>query len=354
MKKKFLILIISLVFILITPVYAEEINKTYANANDYVTVKEQINADSVIAGNIIDILGNIDGIGFIAGNKVTVNGTLEYAFVAGKDIEINGQIEKNIYAAGQTITFSKDSSINRDTNIAGENIILNGNFKRDINIGANNITIKDGTTIEGDITISCNKLDIENNVTINGSLKYNKNATNNIAKDTKITNIETYNQKEENQKTSKIINIVTNIINTIIVLLVISILFPKVIDKTFKIYKDNKYLKNIGIGLLILICTPIISMLLLISHIGIALGLILIALYMIAIYLSSIFASYTLGELFIKKYLKINTNNYIYGLIGLIAIKLLVLIPYIGILISLITTSLGLATIWNLIQTEEN
>lgn len=353
MKKKIFGILIMLTLFVIAPVEAKEINSFHMVSDDKVTFEDTVNGDSAIAGNLVDIIGNIDGIGFIAGQTVNVNGNLEYGFLAGQNVNINGQISKNIYAAGETITLSKDANIGKDLFLAGNSINLNGNIQRNINIYASTVTIKKGTTINGNITIEASNIKVEDGASIKGTLKYNEDAKNDINDNSTIGKITTYEiTKDEGFNTSEILS---SILNMVVVFLSITIIIPKTLDKTNEIYekKNNNYIKNIGIGFLILICVPLISLILLASNIGVYLGLILVALYAIAIYLSFIIAGYILGNLILVKLMKLNTNKYLSGIIGIILLKILMVIPVLSTIICLIAITLGLATIWNLLQKDE-
>ena len=353
MKKKIFGILIMLTLFVIAPVEAKEINSFHMVSDDKVTFEDTVNGDSAIAGNLVDIIGNIDGIGFIAGQTVNVNGNLEYGFLAGQNVNINGQISKNIYAAGETITLSKDANIGKDLFLAGDSINLNGNIQRNINIYASTVTIKKGTTINGNITIEASNIKVEDGASIKGTLKYNEDAKNDISDNSSIGKITTYEiNKDEGFNTSEILS---SILNMVVVFLSITIIIPKTLDKTNEIYKkkNNNYIKNIGIGFLILICVPLISLILLASNIGVYLGLILVALYAIAIYLSFIIAGYILGNLILVKLMKLNTNKYLSGIIGIILLKILMVIPVLSTIICLIAITLGLATIWNLLQKDE-
>ena len=353
MKKKIFGILIMLTLFVIAPVEAKEINSFHMVSDDKVTFEDTVNGDSAIAGNLVDIIGNIDGIGFIAGQKVNVNGNLEYGFLAGQNVNINGQISKNIYAAGETITLSKNANIGKDLFLAGNSINLNGNIQRNINIYASTVTIKKGTTINGNITIEASNIKVEDGASIKGTLKYNEDAKNDISDNSSIGKITTYEiNKDEGFNTSEILS---SILNMVVVFLSITIIIPKTLDKTNEIYekKNNNYIKNIGIGFLILICVPLISLILLASNIGVYLGLILVALYAIAIYLSFIISGYILGNLILVKLMKLNTNKYLSGIIGIILLKILMVIPVLSTIICLIAITLGLATIWNLLQKDE-
>lgn len=354
MKKKLLALLVLLTFMVAIPVEAKEINDFYATSDDNVKLQDTVNGDSAIAGNIIDMAGNIDGIGFIAGQTINIKGNLEYGFIAGQNITINGNITKNIYAAGQTITFTKNASIGRDIFLAADTITLNGNLERNINISAAKVIIENGTTINGNINIDTSEIIIKDNVKIEGTLKYNNTAKETISKNAQIAKTQTYKTTDNNQVNKT--EILQSILNMVVVFLCITILIPQTIDKTEKIYnnKNTKYIKNIGIGFLLLICIPLISILLLVSNIGIYLGLIIAGLYLIALYISFIISGFILGNLLLKKLMNLNTNKYLSGIIGIILLKLLMLIPVFGTILGLIALTLGLSTIWNLVQKDDN
>ncbi|MGM9878482.1 MAG: polymer-forming cytoskeletal protein [Bacilli bacterium] len=353
MKKKIFSLLIMLSLFIVAPVSAEEINDFHMDADDNVKLEDTVNGDSAIAGNLVDIIGNIDGIGFIAGQTVNVNGNLEYGFLAGQNVNINGNITKNVYSAGETITISKDATIGRDLFLAGNNIILNGNLQRNIRIYATNVTIEKDATIEGNITIEASNIKVEDGAVIKGTLKYNKDTKSDINSNSNIGKITTYEISDN--KGFNTSELLVSLLNMIVVFLVITIIIPKTLDKTNELYekKNNNYIKNIGIGFLILICVPLISLILLASNIGVYLGLIMALLYAIAIYLSFIISGYLLANLILVKLMKLKTNRYLSGIIGIIFLKILMFIPVLSTIICLIAITLGLATIWSLLQKDE-
>lgn len=353
MKKKIFSILILMSLLIITPVDAKEINEFYSEAKENINFKDTVNGDSAIAGTLVDIIGNINGLGFIAGETVNINGKLDYGFIAGDEINVNGSIEKNIYVAGNNINITKDATIKQDLFLAGSTITINNNNSRDIKAIAEKIVIKEGTIITGNIDLNTTNLIIENNVTIKGELKYNEDAKTSINETTQIGKTKTYQQEENTTINTN--EILTSILNMVVVFLVITILIPKTFEKQERIYQNkNNYFKNIGIGFLLLMCTPIIALMLLISNIGVSLGLILTTIYIIAIYLSFIITGFIIGDLLLVKLLKLKTNNYLTGIIGIIILEILTIIPVLGSIIILIALPLGLATIWNLIQSEED
>ena len=52
--------------------------------------------------------------------------------------------------------------------------------------------------------------------------------------------------------------------------------------------------------------------------------------------------------------MKLNTNKYLSGIIGIVIIKIVSIIPIFGVLVSILALLLGLGTIWNLIGCINN
>lgn len=354
MKKKIFSILVILSLFVVAPVHAKDINNFYANANDTISFKDKVIGDSAIAGNLVDIIGNIDGIGFIAGNTVNVNGDIEYGFIAGNKITVNGTIEKNAYIAGNDITISSDAKINRDLFMASNTIIIEGTVNRNISLGASELIVKSTAKIGGNINVEADKITIEDGATINGTLKHNEKAKTNIGNNANIKKIEAYKEIEVENDTNDLSEALISIVNMFVVFIVFTSIFQKTCAKTKEMYEGkNKYIKNAGTGLLLLICVPVVCLLLLISSVGLSLGLVLFGLYIIGLYLAYITSSFVLGDLIITKLLKKDINNYFVGIIGIVLLKLLTLIPHIGGLISFIALILGLATIYNLIIVDE-
>lgn len=355
MKKKIFLFLVLAACLVITPVSANEITNFYSDANDNVEFNENVEGDSALAGNIVDVIGNIDGIGFIAGNTVNIDGSLEYGFAAGNEVNITGHIAKSLYLAGNTINFADNSSVGRDIKIVGQEIHLAGKLERHVDVVGTKITMKSGTTVYGDVNLDANNIVVEDNVTIHGTLSYNENANATISDNTMITDIEKLATVEENNGIDANA-VLSSIVNLVIVFLVISILLPQTIEKTSNLYKKPSfglYVRNIGAGILILICIPLIAMLLLLSNIGIALGLILAALYVIALYLAYIYSGFLVGEILLIKVLKLKVNKYLSGIIGIIILKLLTLIPILGTIIGFLAITLGLTTLWLLMKQDK-
>lgn len=361
MKKKFLILLGIIMITLTTNVYAletreikkekdvKEINKFYTKINDNINIKENINGDSLLLGDKIIVNNNINGIGFIAGSKINIKGNLNHGFIIADKVNITGTIKNSLYSAGTNITLEESSKIEKDAFLAGEKIILNGTLNRDVKIIATSVIIKENTTINNNITINATNIKIEKNTSINGILKYNEDAKTNIHDNVNITKIE--KTKIKNQEINKT-EIIQNILNLVITFSFIIILFPTLIEKIKKENENNNtrnYIRKIAKGIILITIIPIICTFLLISNIGISIGLILTTLYIISLYIAYIFGCFILGNKILIEKLNLNINENLSGIITITVLNLLTIIPIFGFTITILITALGITTIWNII-----
>lgn len=356
MKNKVILLLIAIISIFtFSNVNAKDINNFYAEARQNVRMVDKVIGDSALLGSLIDIDGEIEGIGFVAGGTVNVNGKLDYGFIAGQNVKVVGKIYKSIYIAGQTISFTDDANIGRDAKIVGDYIDLSGRFERNIDVAGSKVIINNDAIVDGDINVYADELEVAANVKLN-TLKYNKDAKVKINDSASIKNIEKTKEINNNNGID-ISSFVLSIINLIVVLFVFSLLLPKAIDKTDSTYESksfNYYAKSTLLGLLFIICTPIIVLLLLASYFGTSLGFILLALYLVLLYLSYGLAAYIFGDLIFNKLFKLNINRFLIIAMGITLIKLLTLIPIIGGLITIICVSIGVYTMWELVKKDEN
>lgn len=348
MKKFLLTIVISLFLIIgIGNVNASDINHFYAKADNNVIFKDKVDGDAALAGQTVNSRGNILGIGFIAGETVNQYGKIEYGFIAGNNVNIKGKVKNSLYIAGNNITFDKDCSVGKDIFIAGENIILDGNIKRDINIYGTNVTIKKDVTISGNINLKSSNITIEDGVVIKGTLKYSEDAIVSIKDKDSINKIVKIKKIENKSIDTR--ELASSMINIVIVFLVLVILLPKSVENTTNNYlkkKTGDYIRGFGNGLLLLICLPIVCFMLLVSNIGFNLGLIFSALYLIGLYLSFIYAGIIFGNLLLVKLLKLKSNRYFSGIIGILLIKILTIIPVVGVIITLLSVTIGLNAIY--------
>ncbi len=347
--KKSILKILSIVLLLftITNTYAIEVVK----AGDVVTHSGDYSSTRFVAGNKVTNTADVEGIVFIAGNELILNGKAPYGFYAGNIVTVNENVEKDMFVAGNHVTISNDAVIGRDAYIAGSIVTINTNIGRDLRVGASSVDLS-GATILGDAYVTADVITLNETTNITGKLLYPDNARVTGLSSAKIGSIEKFAEDAKYTYTmkDKITDFVVSSIAAFIVLVVLFYLIPNSKDKLEKFELNfGNIAKTSGIGLLFLIVVPLVSVIAMFTGILVPLSLITLAIYIISIYLSLLLVCYIVGNVINSKVFN-NNNKYLSIILGIIIVKLLVLIPYIGGLLGFISLIFGLGLICKFIK----
>lgn len=346
MNKKILgiIAIFIAMFVAITNVKAGE----YFVGDENVIDNETYAHSHFEAGGNITSRSNVNGLSFVAGANLDVAGAKEYGFFAGETIKVSGSIEKDLFAAGNTVSIEKGASVGRDAYLAGNSVSINTNIKGTVFIAASMIKLEN-VTIDGDLSIAGNTIDIIGDVKVNGTLRVNDEAVINNESKLDAYKKETYVTNSVNINfTNRISDIVLDILKTVFTALILVLVFPKL----FKKIKYDLEAKDIGMkllfGLLVLVGIPMVCLVSLSILVGMSVSVILLFLYIIAIMIATILASAVIGQNIYTKLFKQKDNIYASVLIGVLLVKLIELIPVAGSLIGILVFLYGLGIIWRL------
>ncbi|MCK5289739.1 MAG: hypothetical protein KAJ56_02235 [Candidatus Aenigmarchaeota archaeon] len=357
MKRQLLSALLISILVLSISVPAAYATKIIIEDNILIESGEIIDDDIIIIGENIQIRGHIKGDVIALGSTVITDGEIDGdIIVLGQDINLKGKINDDIYAlgghididgpnpdngivVGSIIIIDRDTEFKRDVRFAGESINIDGTIGRDVNIAGQTVTVTG--IIGGNATIKSESLTIQESSAINGSLNYTS------PKEADIKNIDSikgdivYTKKIEIKKTyiESIKSSIWSILSLFLIGLLIIYIMPGFIERTEKTIR-TRTLKSMLFGFIGLIIIPIVAFIMIFTLIGIPLSLIIFALYIIGLYISTIFVGIALGQKILNR-----TNKKKAGilslLIGLIALNLIFILPYIGGLAKIISLVLG-------------
>lgn len=347
----------------------QTIDKTYFASGETLDIKGTINGDAFLAGseiivsgkingnlfvvgNTLNIIGEVNGSIFGAGNVLTIGANnINSAFLAGNLVNLNSKINKNTYIAGNLITISNTSEIGQDLFASGSSINLNANIGRNLSIESSSASIN--SIINRDASIISNSISFNGNTKINNNLEILESSElstdlNNVVLGEvikKAVDNKVQNSRFESIKSRILDKLTFGLFAILITGLILIKFLPKEISNINK-NTENNLLPNLGKGILFIIVTPIISLLLLITIIGVKLAFVVIGIYLLLMFFASIFASIFIGESFLVKVIK-NKNNsmYLSLLIGVLIYTILIVIPFVGWIFSLLLTSLSIGSL---------
>ncbi len=301
--------------------------------------------DNIMAfDETVAVNGTANGLIMLCGNTISSNANGDYGFIAGREVNVSGNITRDAFIVGETVTIEQTGVINRDLYVCASKVIINGAVNRNIYVASSEVLVGDKAYIRGDIHSTTNKLVINETANVLGTVEY-KSTTNVSIPEGIKTNVIAVEAKDETSKTNtidvqgKLLGLLTIFITFVLLLL----LAPGFFRKCDNNYSRNakKMFASFGIGLLVLVFLPIVSIILMITIIGVPFAFVLLLLYIIAFIIAGVVGSYVIVRTIVGE----NMNKFLTGVIGVVAYKLLMLVPVLSIFVYLFFVSLTLGAL---------
>jgi cytoskeletal protein CcmA (bactofilin family) len=323
-------------------------------AGGTIMINGDVSGDLIAAGGNIEVAGRVDDDAWIAGGSLVVDGEIgDDLRVAGGDIHLRGSVVDNAMIAGGTITASSNSDVGGDLDAAGGSIEIAGHVGRDLSCDGGSVTIRG--TVDGNATIDADDIRILQSARIQGDLEYTSDKEIEIPAGTVMGDV-VYKRSEK--KVEDIYSKITSSIISFLSILLIGLLMVRFTGNTTTKVSDTiatQVLKSLGSGVLLLIAIPLMALILMITVIGIPLGLIVLFAYIVILYISKIFVGLAIGRPIVTYVKKESSSPYWHLVVGLIVIALATMIPLVGFFISLIVILAGLGglvTAWKSMSDE--
>lgn len=323
-------------------------------SGDFVQIDGDVNGTTFAAGDQIEVNGDINGSLFVAGDLVQVNGNVTgNIYGAGRRIVMRGQNDGDVFFAGETVTIEQDAQIGRDAFLAGMTVLIDGEIPRHLLSAGEMITLNG--TVGGDATLNTEELTLSDSAAIEGDLTYESPQEANMSPGATVAGQTDYSQRTRMDRQWDITRrdrwvlrallALWSFLSALVVWLVIKLISPHFWVNNARTI-SNELLKVGGFGLLALIGTPFLVILLMITVIGIPMGIILALLYGIALYISRIIVGLYIAASLFKLFGKPDfSNEFVLVLVGVFLLELLMLIPYVGWIFGMIVAIFGLGAL---------
>ncbi len=329
-------------------------------AGDKVTIAQPIEGDLAVAGGDVTVTGAVTGDIAAAGGNVNILGSVgDDVRAAGGTVRITGAIAGDVIVAGGTIIVDATTTIGGDLVIYGGEVTMLGKVGRNLKVGSENVTmlgtvggvltvdadtLRIGTAVQGPSVIHTGTLSLEKSaafsapvtywtdkgeIDFGGAMRNGATATFDIEADT------AGNHNKDMEKVGmaaffgamSVYSLLTGMLIIGLLLLATRTLFT-VAATRLKAEPGWSLLY----GLMYLILFPAVAILLMITLIGLPIGLFMIAMYIFSFVFITPIASIVFAKLLQLNY---KTNWGTPALFGVsiaifIALKLIGWIPFVG------------------------
>lgn len=331
---------------------------------DAPTVAKDEVVDSALytAGGNIRIEGTVRGDVFCAGEAVEIAGTVEGdVLCAAQSIAIRGEVHGDVRSAAQTITLigrvdgsitlaARMASVENTARVGGDVTLLTqearieGQAGRDISSYADKVVL--GGQVDRDVYAEAQNIEITNQAHVNGNFVYKSEQSASIANEASIVGSTEHRVPEpdasSNMAAVYLGGALFGLGSLLLVGLGLFVAAPRLLDAT-AMHIRKYHVWPLGLGLFVLIGAPLVAVALMVTLIGIPLGILMLLAWGAALISSSVFTSYAVGQIVTQKlHIKSGLQRVAALGLGLLILFLLALIPYAGGFVIL------LAVVWGL------
>lgn len=336
----------------------------YFAAGENVIISGTVKGDVYAAGSQVIIDGTVEGDILASGGTVTIKGIVNQDVrVAGGQVMIGGEIKKNLTLMGGNLVIASDAKIGGNVVAAGGNLVINAQIPGNLKAGVGNLMIT--ANVGGNADVAVGQLTLTPKVAIKGDLTYKSDQKALIAGEAtvsgKITRL-TYTPDQDQKLSASILTLESfkqkfseslarvftalfwvSLLGSLVVGFLLVHFFPNFTYDAITTIEDHSW-KTLGVGLLTLFIAPILIILVLVTVIGLPLGIIFTAYYSIILYLGRIIFAYWLGARFIHRLARIAGKGVTLA-VGLFLFYLLGAITYFGPILTLSALFWGVGAI---------
>ena len=334
---------------------SETINDTLLITTKTATIHGDIRGNLFVAAEDIEVTGDISGNLITVADNVTISGSVGGMTVSLADAIIfeEANIDGDLWLAGDTIkldaksetlgnlasfssSLTMDAKVAKDMLVAAERVVISGEIGRNLNVATKHISLLDDAMIGGDIiyrTATKDRLVLGDDVIIRGEIDYQG----------KPQNVQARNRFKSD---SFYLWELLWFVGAFIVGWLIFTLTPSL--GRVELGDGKEGIKTAGIGFLVLVTVPIVAVIIAITVVGLPLSFITIMAWLTAWYLAKIVLAHLIGRSVLAG--RSDKPSLVFVLfIGLIIVSIAINLPFLGGVLNLLATILGLglmAQLW--------
>lgn len=313
-------------------------------SGDFVACGGSVITGALVTGDELVLAGSVSSRARVAGDLRALGGSIDINEpVAGDLFALGFSVQDSGRVGGSTFIVAANTTISNGAvgpvTIYGNNVYLAGDFAGEVTItAAGRLTLAPGTTIHGKLSYDAPvEATIPASAVIDGGVVYTNTS---------------YLPDTDTSRTLAFASIgfflIARIIGALILAGLLAGLFPKFAEAIIERVATDRprdILLALLLGFGIIVATPIVIMLLMLTFVGIGLALLLFILYALLLLLALLYAGILAGGLLVRRFLKRERVLWHDGVLGMTALSLISLVPFIGLPVVLLLAFFAAGTL---------
>lgn len=341
------------------------------SGDSYILPGNEIVRDNLYAaGGTVHLSGAVDGDAMIAGGSLTVSNTVsedllavggtivilgnvgEDARLAGGNVLLTGEVGGELVAAGGTVTVAPSSKVRGDAIVMGGQVVLDGTYEGNVDVQGEEVIISG--RISGNVSGEMESLTIADGAVISGSLVYKSPKEAKVADGAVILGETIHDSsavggivptdpsaklKEAKRALGAAFAAlaILRYLAALAAALLLTLWFTKR-SQDLVVSSMKGFGHNFLVGLAVMIASPIVLILLLLTGVGAVLSILGGAVFVMMLTVSSVFAGVILGVYIRRVWIKSEKvpADWKSVLLGVTLLHLICIVPILGMLFKMV------------------
>ena len=333
----------------------ERIDDTLIVAGETVTIDGIVSGNVIAAARRITVNGTITGDLIAAAQEVDLPGTVEgNAFTFSQEVELNGDVGESLHSFAERVRLRPDGSVEGDVIAFGSEVSADGSVGRDLlafaamtdvrgKVGRNleawtaGLSLQAPAEVDGNLTAHVDDADdvqVEPGATIGGQRDIQVRARR--VDTSRFASLGFYGWQT--------FRLAAGFATGLVLFLLAPALFANPPTS------GAALLRNVGIGFLTLVATPVAALVVMVTVIGLPIGLLGFLCWLVGIYFAVLVVAAFAGQSLLKKPFDRLGSFAAALLVGLLLWVVLTSVPFLGALVRFFAVLLGLGVIVNQVR----
>ena len=333
----------------------ETIDDTVFLAGETAIVAGVVEGDVFAAAERVEVTGTVRGNLYCAGETLTIAGEIGgNVHAAGKNLDVDAKVGGSGYLAGQNVTLAEagvlaqggylagqsvhaKGRVGRDLYLAGETMQVSGSIARSVHAIGAKLTLRSGGSVAGDVRAtvpSDDAVKIEEGATVSGET---------------VVEVKDWEEASTMSRRAFFALVLGKTLALLLFGLILVMLFPSL--RLSAPETSTGTLRSLGIGLAVLVATPVAMMMIAVTLIGIPVSIVLGMAYAVLLYASTLVVAYFVAE---RLPAGDDRRLFLWTALCLLGLLLVFEIPFLGPILGLFARIFGLGCLvlhlWGLYQ----
>ena len=337
------------------PVVAHQAGADQFIAGETVTVNQPVAGDLFTSGGSIDIDADVGGDIVAMGGKLRIGADVaQSVYAAGGQVTISSKVGRNVRVAGGEVEIGPRAQILGNVSAAGGQLKLLGPVAGYVQAAGGRIYID--SAVSGDVDAASGRVELGPNARIAGTLRYRsgKEITQDAAAQV-LGGVERLAPRTRASGKTRDVRFKPSRVGAGLWALGLTLLagvLLGVLPRFFGGVAETlraRWGMSLLIGFVLLVCVPVVALMLLVSVIGIPLGLLAIALYLALLPVGYVSAGICLGDWGLQRFKADQAGRLAWrvgaAMLGVAVIALLGWVPWLGVWVGLAALLIGVGAL---------